>query len=118
MDGSPEGFGKAAWNLSYGMQASHYLYVFNLAHPNAKHKKEHFIFLVQEKEPPFLSAMYLTPPSLIDYCDKILRARRYVIAQCIATGKWPGYETQPLNRSEFTLPRYAINEIEEFEKNG
>lgn len=114
MDGSPEGFGKSAWDLGYGFQAAHYLHVWNLARPDDQ--RHEFVFLVQEKDPPYLSAMYVTPHSLIEYCDKILRARRYVIAECMRTGKWPGYDTRPLRENEFTLPAWAAREIQESEQ--
>jgi hypothetical protein len=114
IDASPEGFGNQVWNLNYGAQCAHYLHVWNLAHPNAKYRKEHFVFLAVEKEPPFLSAMYLAPQSLIQYWDAMLRARRYVIASCLSSGTWPGYPITDLRNSEFELPKWAVNEINDF----
>jgi exodeoxyribonuclease VIII len=111
MDASPEGFGKQVWDMEYGAQASHYLYVWNLAFPS--NKRTEFIFFCIEKEPPYLTAVYVTPHELIEYWDKILRARRYEIAQCLKTNKWPGYPTNPLQKSEFSLPRWAGYEIEQ-----
>jgi hypothetical protein len=113
MDASPEGFGKAVWNLDYGMQAAHYLHVWNLMHPDDQ--RNEFVFMAIEKEPPYLCAMYVTPHLLIDFCSKILRSRRYVIAECLKTNRWPGYDTVALKDNEFELPRYALNDIERME---
>jgi PDDEXK-like domain of unknown function (DUF3799) len=116
MDASPAGFGKQAWNLAYGIQAAHYLDVWNLAHPNERPKSE-FIFCVFEKEPPYLAGIYLTPYSLIEYARKIIRARLYTIAHCLKTNQWPGYyDGKPLRECEFELPRWAVAEIEEMER--
>lgn len=113
IDASPDGFGKQVWNLEYGMQAAFYLKVHNLLLPNEP--REEFVFFAFEKEPPYLSAFYVVPQMLIEYCSKIVRARLYTIASCIKTNKWPGY---PEQIEEFELPPWAVKEIEKSEENG
>lgn len=112
LDASPEGFGRQVWNLEYGMQAAHYLKVYNIANP--QDKRTEFMFYAFEKEPPYLSAFYVTPYMVIQYYQRILRARLYVIANCMKTGVWPGYPEREGRRwPEFELPGWAVREIEE-----
>lgn len=109
VDASPEGFGKAVWNLNYGFQAAHYLLVHNLLFPEKK--REEFLFFCIEKELPYLCALYAVPHVLIEYCGAIESQRLYTLAQCEKTGRWPGYTWNP-NDPEFALPGYARHEVE------
>lgn len=108
LDASPEGFGKQVWNLEYGAQASFYRMVYNLQ-ATAGDKKEEFIFFAFEKEAPYLSSFFVVPHVLMEYWDKVINARLYMIASSMKTNKWPGYSEEI---EEFELPRYAISEIE------
>jgi hypothetical protein len=108
LDASPEGFGKQVWSMEYGAQASFYRTVYNLAATSGD-RKEEFIFFAFEKEAPYLASFFVTPHVLMEYWDKVISARLYMIASSMKTNKWPGYSEEI---EEFELPRYAISEIE------
>lgn len=81
-------FGSAAASFGYVMQAPWYLDACRvlLGRDDAA-----FVFVVQEKDPPFLvNVIELDPASLRIGRERNRRARE-VFAECTASGVWPGY---------------------------
>lgn len=88
-DAGPEAFSKAVAERSYHQQATWYmdgLRALGLADDDAA-----FAFVVQEKTPPYLVAVYQ-----LDVAALLIGARRNrralnTYAACAASGQWPGY---------------------------
>lgn len=91
IDASPDGFNRLARNRGYRIQAAHYLRIaksLDLIDSDAR-----FIFVAQEKEPPYLAAAYqLSEEELLDGARKteLAAAAWYNGTQ---NNKWPGYPT-------------------------
>lgn len=51
-----------------------------------------FVFVVQEKEPPYLVTVDEPKPYVIDGARDLNREALATYARCVATGQWPGYE--------------------------
>lgn len=98
---SPASFAKSVANYGYHQQDAWYrdgVAALGLANDPA------FLFVVQEKEPPYLVAVY----DLDDEALRVGRERnrraleRY--RDCVESGVWPGYST---DIETITLPRWA-----------
>jgi hypothetical protein len=98
---SPASFAKSVANFGYHQQDAWYrdgVAALGLANDPA------FLFVVQEKEPPYLVAVY----DLDDEALRVGRERnrraleRY--RDCVESGVWPGYST---DIETITLPRWA-----------
>lgn len=92
------------WALGYHMQADWYrsLVIACGLHPNPR-----FVFVVQEKTPPYV----VTP---VEYDDEAMfearRLNRQAIdtyVHCLATGEWPSYAVGTVTIS---LPRFALRD--------
>ena len=101
-DASPEAFQRAAFNYGYHRQAAFYLDGWKII--NGKAPKG-FIFVVQETEPPFLTAVYVASPAMIELGRSEIRADLERFAECLRTDTWPGLPEAP---QELTLPRWAM----------
>jgi len=88
-DAGPEAFAKAVHDRGYHQQAPFYLdglRALGLAGDDAA-----FAFVVQEKTPPYLVAVYqLDTAALMIGAYRNRRALR-IFAECTASGRWPGY---------------------------
>jgi hypothetical protein len=86
---APEAFAKAVNDRGYHQQAPFYLdglRALGLAGDDAA-----FVFIVQEKTPPYLVAVYqLDVAALLIGAARNRRALR-IFAECTASGRWPGY---------------------------
>ena len=78
------------------MQAAHYM---ELA------SAERFIFLVIEREAPFLMAVYEIDQAALTEGENLRRRALRLVADCDKAGEWPGYtpELQTLS-----LPSWAF----------
>jgi len=88
-DAGPEAFAKAVHDRGYHQQAPFYLdglRALGLAGDDAA-----FAFVVQEKTPPYLVAVYqLDTAALMIGAYRNRKALR-IFAECTASGRWPGY---------------------------
>lgn len=101
-DASTRAFGAAAWNFGYAMQAAHYLdgvaTLLDLDQPPA------FVFVCQDKEPPYLvNVVELDTDAMAIGRDRMRRALD-VYVRCTASGEWPGYGDEV---NAVGLPRWA-----------
>jgi len=105
-----DAFTKAIQDHGYYMQAPWYLDIavaLNQADDDAE-----FLFIVQEKEPPFLANVIGLDTDWLRMGRVKNRAAIDIYARCQADGHWPGYETEP---SYLTQPTWAeIKDTEEY----
>lgn len=101
-DASASGFQRSAWNYRYWVQAAWYLDGIEQA---TGQRPEAFVFGAFEKAAPYASAFYFADESMIDMGRREYRKLLRVLADCKASDRWPGYDTdvRPLG-----LPAWAL----------
>lgn len=103
-DASSRGFGRAAGDLKYHLQAQWYLDGVEQA---GGWRPETFIFIAIESEPPHLVACYEVEPAHLDVAKRQLVELLDRYAACKARNIWPGY-SDTLERLQ--LPGWALAE--------
>lgn len=101
-DASAEAFQRAAFNYGYHRQAAFYLDAWKLINGEAP---KGFIFVVQETEAPYLTAVYVASPAMIEAGRAEIAQDLQRFAECLKTDTWPGLPEAP---QELTLPRWAL----------
>lgn len=105
-DASPEAFAKTVWDMRYFTQAAYYLDVWN---SSQEVKKERFVFVAVEKDPPWLVAVYELDKEAI----KVGRGENLndlvTYMDCAESGKWPGYSDRV---EKLSLPGWALKKAE------
>lgn len=90
-DASASEFGRQAFNLDYALQAAWYVDGFQAAHNTPEPPA--FLWLAQEKERPYATAMYRAGDDLLEYGRRQYRPMLELLAECIKRNEWPGYPT-------------------------
>lgn len=105
-DASPEGFGRAIWNMSYHLQAAWYIDGFEAATGLRVHG---FVFAAVESAWPHAAAAYMLGDDVLDAARRENRRLLNRYAECKRTGIWPGYgsDIQLIN-----LPAWATRQLE------
>lgn len=96
--------GRAVHNYGYYVQAPFYLRgirALGIASNPA------FLFVAQEKEPPYLVTVFQLTPGALAAGDRRVDQALRIYADCTATGVWPGYAT---DIEEINLPAWATRE--------
>lgn len=106
-DAGSEGFAKNAWNSGMDLQAALYIDGFQRAYQTGEPPQ--FLWMAQEKEPPFATAIYGAGADLLEYGRKRYRSLLPIVAECQQSGQWPGYPSQVVT---LALPAWAQNTIE------
>ena len=101
-DASADAFQRASFNYGYHRQAAFYLDAWKLISGEAP---KGFIFVVQETEAPFLTAVYVASPAMIEAGRAEITQDLQGFAKCLETNNWPGLPEAP---QELTLPRWAM----------
>jgi hypothetical protein len=101
-DASPEAFQRAAWNYGYYRQAAFYCDAWQII---TGEKPQAFVFIAQESEPPFLTAVYIASPQMIELGRAEIREDLRRFAECLSSDTWPGLPDQP---QELTVPAWAM----------
>lgn len=105
-DAGERAFGRSVVNYGYDITHAHYS-------EGAKACGEpinQYLLFVQEKKPPYLSAVYQLDPSAESRGYEIRQRSMEAMAQCLKTNTWPGY---PRGVQPLALPGWAIaNEME------
>jgi hypothetical protein len=96
-DASPAGFAKSVATFRYHVQASHYL--------SGLHGAERFLFIAVEKTHPYAVAVYELDAEALAIGDQLRRRDLQLIADCRATGEWPGYSS---TCETLSLPKWAL----------
>jgi exodeoxyribonuclease VIII len=104
---SPQHFEKEMWNRRYFVQAPFYL---DTAGEVLGRTFNSFVFIVAEKEPPFLVELYFASPEALSAGRIEYRRNLDLYHQCKVTDTWPGYnrgKIQPVS-----IPYWALRNIE------
>lgn len=70
---------------------------------------------VQEKDKPYLMAIHTLPRETLEYAEVQRRTALRTFADCLSTGKWPGY---PEHAQETGLPVHALRRLENADLSG
>lgn len=105
-DASPDGFGRAIWNLDYHLQAAWYSDGFEAATGLRVHG---FVFAAVESAWPHVAMPYMLGDDVLDAARRENRRLLTRYAECRRTGVWPGYGAgvQLIN-----LPTWAQRQLE------
>ncbi len=99
---APDAFAKSVYNFGYYIQAPWYLAglaAVGLAEPDAP-----FLFVAQEKTPPYLVAVHQLDDAAMAAGAAQMRQAIDLYATCLAADDWPGYPVEVVTTS---LPRWA-----------
>ncbi len=107
-DASPEGFARQSWNYEMYYQAALYCDGFQ-SHFKTRARPE-FLWLAQEKEPPYATAIYSATADLVNYGRRKVRPLLELFKRCHESGHWPGYPTAV---TELALPAWAVKTVQE-----
>lgn len=97
---SRAGFQRAAAEHGYYVQFAHYVRVLEAL----GYIVEEFIFLAQEKTPPYLTSINVFDPAALEAGDRLVTAGARLFDACTASGIWPGYGDQT---NVMSLPAWA-----------
>lgn len=100
-DASPEAFSRSVDKFGYHIQAAHYSKGFEAAYGE---QPKAFIFVAQEKEPPYAVGAYMIEPQDIVTGDMYRQKALNAIREGRKTGIWNGY-TKKIET--ITLPTWA-----------
>lgn len=101
-DAGLDDFTRSAYNFGYHRQAAYYLDAWQ--HITGE-KPKGFIFVAQEKEPPFLTAVYVASAAMIEAGRAEIATDLVRFRECQISDTWPGL---PLTPQELTLPAWAM----------
>lgn len=101
-DASVKEFGRSAANYGYDKQAAFYSDGFTQA---TGLDVEAFVFIAVEKSAPYNVAVYFADDEVIELGRAKYRAECATYAQCIETGRWPGYGDEV---NSLKIPAYAF----------
>lgn len=105
-DASRKGFAKSIADYGYDVQRAWYLDALKwITGEDAE-----MVFVAVEKEPPYLVAVHQLPTIWVEMGATKARVARRRYAECVASGKWPGYGDEVLLASP---PNYLIYQFEE-----
>lgn len=99
-DASPDGFARACAKYRYHVQAAHYM---------DGTKATRFIFIAQEKKPPYAVGVYELSPESLELGRQMRDQDLQTYASCMRSGVWPGY---PSGVSVITLPSWSFHKTE------
>lgn len=106
-DASLEAFQRTLVSHGYHQQAAHYL---DSEIALTGHDHRTFVFIAQEKTPPYPAAVYVLDQKSIEAGRKENRRALRAIQKCLETGVWPSYHAdQPI---DIGLPKWAFKQEE------
>ena len=100
-DASPEGFAKAVGNYHYDLSAAFYVNGVR----EATGQDCSWIWLVQEKTPPYAVALYHADQAILDNGRSKIKNLLPIYNDCLNLGVWPGYSE---DIQTLTLPGWAF----------
>lgn len=106
IDASPDGFARSITRYLYDQQAAHYC---DGARACDKPVPQ-YVILACEDAPPFVCQPYFLDPMAEERGWNLRRRALRIQAECLRTGRWPGYST---TFEQISLPTYAYFGIEE-----
>ncbi len=103
----PWAFSRVIVALGYDVQAAHYSDAYMAAQGIAD--EPDFLFFVQEREPPFACSLVGLEPALMDLGHRKVERASKIWADCLTSGKWPGY---PTSIAWVDAPPWALTDFE------
>lgn len=100
---SPDGFARAV--KSYGYDVSAAWYCDGLRAVRELDQAPAFVFVVQEKDPPYLVSVYQLPPTHIQLVRAACEHAVDIYEQCTASGHWPSYNADGIELID--MPEWA-----------
>lgn len=107
-DASPDGFGRAAWNLDYIAQLAWY----RDGYAAATGRELPVRFIVVENSEPHVVAVYDMPEHILEIGRETYEDLLGRLQECQRSGRWPGYSDEAM---ELELPRWALGSVREDE---
>lgn len=104
-DASPDAFGKDFVNLHYHIQA----YWYRLGMEQLTGEDWEYIFIAQEKTPPYGVACYYVPADAYIIAHNDLKIATHIYNECLKVNQWPCYpdEYQTLKIPKWAKRKYA-----------
>ena len=104
IDASLEAFSKAVFNYGYHIQAQWYKtglkIITGVAHD--------FIFVVQEKTPPYSVAIYNASMEMSEIAEIQIKKAKQIYNDCLKENKWPGY---PKDIQQIIIPSWIRSNL-------
>lgn len=110
----PSAVSRAIKDYGYYVSAAHYLD--GLSALNFAAGKPAYVFVFQEKEPPYLVTVAQLPPAALGWGKILIRKARLDFAYCEKTGYWPGYADNDVVSVD--LPYFHEKHLERCHENG
>lgn len=110
--GLPEEWQKIMYDERYYTQAAYYLKMWNML--NEHDQKTHFTFIVVEKIPPYLVAVYYVDEATLALGDNRNESDLTRFMTCSRDGVWPGYPDAP---TKIGIPVWASKRESERQHN-
>lgn len=101
-DAREDAFGRSVWRYEYGFQAAYYVDIWRRHFKTAGLPP--FIWLAQEKDPPYAPAFYSASREVIAHGRSEYDPLLERLQACRDANEWPGYST---GISELILPAWA-----------
>mgnify|MGYP002735206448 CR=1 FL=1 len=113
----PDSISRAMWTYGYALQAAWYLEAASAAaSPQRPIACDRFLFVFQEKTPPYLVTVVEPSPDALRVGEKQTREAVDLYAGCVESGRWPGYvsddEIPLIGLPAWVERRFAIEEEE------
>jgi hypothetical protein len=106
LDASPKAFSKSAYNYSYHTSQAFYVNGARILGMPV----ENYVFIVVEKEPPYVVQCYHLDEAAEEVAFKQLSRDLPLLAKCAKQNNWPGYSQRMLEG--LSLPGYAFSSFE------
>jgi hypothetical protein len=103
----PSSLPKAVHEHGYYVQAAFYLRGFRATDRSGLLRAPFFVFVAQEKEPPYLVTVFQLTDEALAYGDRLCGEALAEYARCEAAGEWPGYST---GIEDIALPAWVRTE--------
>lgn len=97
----PEKFSRACANYGYDIQEAMYRRAMRSQYPDVALR---FFFIVVEKTPPYLSAVYEIDQDDLATAQGVLEQKMTEFGKCWESGVWPGYPLEPMT---IAMPKWA-----------
>jgi len=106
-DASEEGFGYQMTKLRYHWQAAHYL---NGVSVITQQEHKDFVFIAQEKDPPYAPAVYRLEDSDVYLGQEEIKPLMDRMRECKQDDKWPGYsnKVEPISLRDWYVKKAQI----------
>jgi len=104
----PRSFAKKADDYGYPMQTAWYLDGVQ----QITGKEAMFVFVIQEKHPPYLVSVVDLHPAFIARGRRLNRQALDIYAQCVRTDNWPGFTDHEIEQVE--APPWIMRQEEEY----